>query len=304
MIFYPSRVRGGTKEYPYTPEKITGTCMVNPSYKLYHLLPNKNVLCDSGAFQDIDQHVRLTPEDALQRQITYRDYLRTLVQDVSFNYEALSIYDNMIGVDETVVCDSYGCRKVKSRGTVETAQGAISSTLHSAQYYATQRDVIDTKIIWIAQGVTPKQYVYECLEPMLTMAKTSDYVGMGGFCIIGKMKKVMLPVFFETLDLLLPMVQKKGIKRIHLFGVGIPDAVTYFAKQCQKFNIEGSTDTSAPEVAAVCFGGVYTKQGRQMSANAFMKKTRRLHWKKWEDYNPIKLAMANVYNYNTYIKGL
>jgi hypothetical protein len=303
MIFYPSRVRYGIRGYVYKPEKITGTCMVNPIYRIRDILPNTHVLCDSGSFQDIDKHIRLHPKDALERQLQYKTYLEK--ECAGIHFEGLAIYDNMVGVDEIMLCDQNGIyRKQKVRGNEETSLSAIQSTLDAADYYYTQRSRIDTKIIWIAQGIHPRQYIDACALPLLEYASSEDYFGLGGFCIIGRSKKRMLPIFYETVHELVPLVKKKGIQRIHVFGVSVPEAIEYLHTECKKYGIESSTDTSAPEVAARRYGNVYTKQGKQMAAKTFKKIYRKAHWKIWEDYNPIKLAMANVYVYHQYVKGL
>lgn len=300
LWFYPSKVYNGKKDFPYIPENITGRVMLNPKYKIKHIQPGTLAIVDSGAFQDIDDAIRLTPQAALERQLKYRDYLQTL--DPNFNYEAVCIYDQMAGVDEAVVIDVDGKRrKVKLRGTEETALNAIAETLHAAEYYSRQRDRINSRVVWIAQGINPKQYTEQCTIPLMDFAQRGDYFGFGGFCIIGKQRKRMLPVFYETVEMVLPVLQKKGIRRAHLLGVCLPEAVTYFAERCSTFGIVASTDSSAPEVAAVAFGKMY-RGGRQVSPEQM--KYRFGSWEKWTDYHPIKLAHANVRSYEMWSASL
>ncbi len=333
ILFYPSKIYNGTKEYPYTPEYITWRVMLNPKYKVSHLAKGVRCIVDSGAFQDIDAAIRLTPQQALKRQLDYRTYLTGITQDPHFNYEAVCIYDQMAGVDEHLTCldECYidyieyvtsntlhelglskpemrdilsKFKKVKQRGTEQSAARAVTETVKAAEYYSTQRSVINTKIVWIAQGINAEQYTNDCTVPLMDYAQKGDYFGFGGFCIIGKQRKRMLPIFYETVHKVLPVLRKKGIGRAHLLGVMIPDAVTFFVKECKKYGIVPSTDGSAPEVGAVAFGKTYSKDGRQIAPDQIRKIYNRDTWTKWEDYNPIKLAMANVRRYELWSSSL
>lgn len=333
ILFYPSKIYNGTKEYPYRPELITWRVMLNPKYRIKHLARGVRCIVDSGAFQDIDAAVRLTPAQALDRQLKYREYLIGITQDPLFNYEAVCIYDQMAGVDEHLTCldDCYieymyyvssgtlhelglkkgeikeilsKFKKIKARGTEETATNAVAETLRAAEYYASQRDEIRTKVVWIAQGINANQYTNDCTIPLMDFVQKGDYFGFGGFCIIGKQRKTMLPIFYETVDKVLPVLKKKGIGRAHLLGVMVPEAVKFFVQECRKYNIVSSTDGSAPEVAGVAFGKTYSKEGKQLAPEQIKKIYNRDTWIKWEDYNPIKLAMANVRRYELWSSSL
>ena len=283
MLFYPSKVYSGTKEKPYQPERITGRVMVNPKYKVSHI-EACDVICDSGAFQDIDKSVRLTPEQALARQLKYRNHLAVLLDNPSFTFEALCIYDQMAGVDECI--DECTGKKVKKRGTVESAKVAVDETLHAAQYYTSN---YQDRLMLIAQGINPEQYT-DCTHELLTLRRRDDYYGMGGFCIIGKQRKRMLPIFYATVDAVFPVIKSAQMKRVHLLGVCIPDAVEYAAKQAAYYGLELSTDSSAPEVGAYAFGKVYLPNGRQTYPK----------WRKYIDYDPRELAYKNVQTYHEY----
>lgn len=287
VSFYPSKIYGGTKQYPYNPESITQYVMLNPIYQVKSFYPNTIAICDSGAFQDIDKHNRLTPEQALHRQLKYRDKIRTYINQ-EWDYEAYCIYDQMIGVDECIVDG----KKVKRRGTIETGKKAIEDTLESAQYYYTQKNVL-SKIVYIAQGVTADQYI-DCTNSLMDMCTQNDYFGFGGFCIIGRQRKTMLPLFYETCTRVLEILKKKGIQRAHILGVCIPEAITYAAKEGKKFGITISTDSSAPEVNAVAFGKIYSDDMRLTTRD----------WDKWIDYNPIYLAYENVRRYSAWAMSL
>lgn len=286
--FYPSKVNAGSIQYPYMPEKITNRVMLNPKYQIKQFSHLPYAICDSGAFQDIDKHQRLTPDKALQRQLAYEFKIQTQFNNYDWRFESFCIYDQMIGVDECIIDG----KKIKQRGTEETGKQAIEDTLRSAVYYNSQRNKVST-ITYIAQGVTTEQYMY-CTKELLMLANEKDYYGFGGFCITGKQRKVMLPLFFGAVDAVLPLLRKKNIKRAHILGVCLPEAITYIVQKAKVVSIEISTDSSAPELNAVAFGKVYNEQGR-------------LHkhaGKKWIDYNPIDLAHENVRKYDVWMKGL
>lgn len=289
-MFYPSKVYVGKVGHPYDPEFITGRVMLNPKYRIKRLASNTKALCDSGAFQDIDKNKRLMPEEALNRQLKYRNFIRdNVVYDASWEFESICIYDQMIGVDECIIDG----KKKKVRGTVETGKIAVDDTLQSAHYYYTQRQTIPS-ITYIAQGVNSDQYV-ECTKELLTLMRPNiDYFGFGGFCIIGKQRKTMLPLFYETVYKVLPLLEEKGITRIHLLGVCIPDAVRFAVQESKKYGIHVSTDSSAPEMNAVAFGRTYNDDMR-LSVHCGTK---------WVDYNPIELAHENVRKYHLWMKSL
>lgn len=290
MWFYPSKVYSGTKEFPYAPELITQRIMLNPLYKVKTFkTSNIHALCDSGAFQDIDRQTRLTPEEALNRQLAYLKQLRKLFNNPLWNYEAISIYDQMVGVDEQIV----NGKKIKRRGTEETGILAIKDTLVAAEYYSSQRQQLPP-IIYIAQGINAEQYVQKAVIPLMDLMTTNDYFGFGGFCIIGRQRKKMLPIFFETVVQTIPILKKKGIKRIHIFGVCLKEAIEFLNKQCKNSGILCSTDSSAPELNAVAFGKGYNEN---LIANV-------KHGRKWIDYNPIELAHDNIRKYNNWIEQL
>jgi hypothetical protein len=281
-VFYPSKV---LSRQGYYPETVRKRAMLNPKYKVKHFQFPFDSIMDSGAFQDIDKHIRLNPEAALKRQTDYISYIKTI--NSSFELEAICIYDQMIGIDEALIDG----KKVKKRGTEETGIAAVEDTLLSANYY---NKSYTERIVYIAQGVTPKQYMY-CTNELLTLMRTDDYFGFGGFCIIGKQKNLMLRTFLETLDVVLPVLKKKQLKRVHLLGVCIPDAITMFNKKCRQYSIKWSTDSSAPEVAARRFGRTYNRiTGRQHAKK----------WIKYKDYDPYDLALENIESYNTWIESL
>lgn len=288
-LFYPSKVYKGRKDKLYLPESITDRIMLNPVYKMKNIMGTPLCICDSGAFQDIDKETRLTPMNALLRQVRYRDMIAK--EKDGFNFEAFCIYDQMIGVDECIIDG----KKVKLRGTEDTAKQAIQDTLGSAQVYYKYRDEYNVdKVVWISQGVTPKQYLQECTIPLLDYFRDDDYYGFGGFCIIGRMRKIMLPLFYETVSLVLPALKSRNIKRVHVLGVCIPEAIKHIVHESRKYSITVSTDSSAPEINALAFGKSYNNEMRATIYNGI----------KNIDYDPIDLAHNNVRSYATWMKQL
>lgn len=103
VLFYPSRNNNTLNGRVWRPEQVNGHVMLNATrrYQVRELLPDTCAICDSGAFQDIDQSTRLSPEQALQRQLDYEQRLQSTMGQ-EWHFEAMCIYDQMAGVDEQV----------------------------------------------------------------------------------------------------------------------------------------------------------------------------------------------------------
>jgi hypothetical protein len=294
--FYPSKANdklnaGGFGRLPFQPERV-GRVMLNPHYPIRRLMPGTRAICDSGAFQDIDAGTRLLPWTALDRQLRFEEQLRWRTGDHNFHFEAVVIYDQMAGVDEAL--DEWG-RKVKKRGTHDTAAVAVAETLRAARYYATQRERIRGRIAWVGQGVTPDQYVNDCVLPMRKLMRPGDWFAFGGFCIIGK-NRSLLPVFCTTLPRVLDALISVGITRYHLLGVCVPDAVEFAAAEAARRGVAVSTDSSAVEFASLVNGAVYVN-GR-WTRGPWTKEQKGI------DYNPVDLAHRNIVAYSEWAYSL
>lgn len=283
VLFYPSKTHDRLNGFAFTPELYTGRVMLNPKYKVTEVLPQTEIICDSGAFQDIDTHIRLTPQMALERQLRFRDRFKHV-------FEATCIYDQMQGVDEQIVDG----KKIKQRGTEESGRKAVLETLRAAEYYASKRSEIG-RIVFIAQGINPSQYVQECVLPMLPMMTPDDYFGFGGFCIIGRQSSLK-PLFYATLQQTLPYLKERGIRRVHLLGVQVADAVNFAACEVQKYGMELSLDGSSMEINAV-FGKVY-------DGNTAMFRKRWEKEDKMVKYHPNPLAHQNTAQYQKWCLSL
>jgi hypothetical protein len=313
MLFYPSKTNDKLNTKPFHPESVNGLVMLNPNYPIKILLDANDpwycakcerwhkgpcAICDSGAFQHIKDGQRLMVHAALDRQLRLEEQIRWHNNNHDWHFESVCIYDQMAGVDETVV----NGKKVKQRGTPETARKAVTQTLESAAYYNRQRHKIQGRIMFIGQGVTPDQYINDCLVPMLDYMQPGDYFGFGGFCIWGRMPKRITPIAHETILRALPLLWQCGIRRIHLLGVMYAPAVEWVSTLINWINDvarkEGficSTDGSGPEQAGTIAGCEYIK-GRQVKA--FTKE------QKWIDYHPHDLAMDNIREYHQWASAL
>lgn len=297
MNFYPCKNNDKLNGDLFKPESVSGRVMINPVYPIKKLLADHidlNALFDSGAFQDITGH-RLFHWTALDRQLTMIRRLRFYIKNHYWRAESLFIYDQMAGVDEIVI----NGKKIKQRGTEETAKKAVEETLQSARYYNSKRDDIyehSKSLAFVGQGIDPDQYV-QCVKDMMQFMRPGDYFGFGGFCIIGRMPKRMMPVFEETfprvLDLLIPF----GITRFHLLGVCYAPAVRFADWEAKIRKVEISNDGSAPELSATTKGVVYRDDGTQ-DGTVWTKE------QKYKEYFPCTLAMDNIKTYTHWASSL
>ena len=170
-------------------------------------IANCRLLFDSGAFPEVRIDRRITPEQALNRQLEQLTQFPVRPQEVW-----LVSYDRLI--DEKYVD---GDRK-KERWSVEEAEGAVRETVAAAQYLDSQRDRLkEFVLVQSCQGVDAAQYV-DCVRKVLDYCQPQDVLGLGGWCILGKQKS-WLPTFWETIKQIVPLIAEAGIKKIHLFGV-------------------------------------------------------------------------------------
>lgn len=191
--------------------------------------PGTQVIQDSGAFSDGPGH-RLSFEQALARQITHAErsgYEQQITHRAS--------YDLLINEK----------RQDGSWRENET-EDAVETTVRAARFMARQKG--NKGAILSAQGVTPQQYA-RCAEQIIPLIEPArDIIGLGGFCLIGIKPKKYLPVFLETISIVLPMIGQAGIKRVHLWGVCYIKALGPFQWLCDQYNIEASTDSAGPVV--------------------------------------------------------
>lgn len=197
-----------------------------------------SVLQDSGAFQD-SWGDRLSFEQALERQRQHAseyNYTEKIIGRVS--------YDLLI---DEVWQDG---QRSKKRWNVQDAAKAITETIAAAEYLKAHNEE-NYPLFLSVQGVDSLQY-FECAKeiiPMLDLER--DTLGLGGWCIIGKLPKVMIPVFRDTINQVIPYAAAEGVKRIHIFGVIYPNALGELLWICNQYGIELSTDSASPAIHPV-----------------------------------------------------
>jgi hypothetical protein len=204
-------------------------------------IANLRYLLDSGAFSDAPE-ARLTPDRALDRQLQWEAKAADL-WGVPVASEAIVSYDLLI--DEVWT----GGVRHKRRWSVEDAEAAVRETVDAAAYLASRRrELQPRRLVLSCQGVDASQYV-ECTVAVLSHAEPDDWIGLGGWCIVGRFT-TWLPEFRRTMARVVPLVAAHGITRVHLFGVLYEPAVAALLWLADQYGIEVSTDSTAPVLAA------------------------------------------------------
>jgi hypothetical protein len=201
---------------------------------------NSKILYDSGAFTDVLTNCRVTPEEALDRQLSTLERLPRVRETFLVSYDLL--------IDEKYV---NGTRK-KERWTVSEGDKAVDATVAAAEYLNSQRYRLqDFTLVQSCQGVNAEQYK-SCVEEVLAYCQPGDCLGLGGWCILGKQKR-WLPTFFQVIDEIIPAIAEAGIDRVHIFGVtwykpirGCIPPLPVLLHQCDRYGIKLTTDGRSP----------------------------------------------------------
>ncbi len=197
------------------------------------------VIQDSGAFSD-GPGDRLSFEAALGRQIRHAE---------RYNYRDqithIASYDLLI--DEKWK-DGVRC---KARWTAQEAQAAVDETVAAAEFMARQRN--GAGLVLSAQGVDVDQYA-GCVEWIVPLLERGDMLGLGGWCIIGKMPKRMMPVFRRVVRAVVPMAALAGVEQLHIWGVIYAPALGELLWMCDRYGLELSTDSAGPTMRPAAFG--------------------------------------------------
>jgi len=287
MDFYPGKNNNELNTQPFAPERVTGRVMVNPHYRV-DLAPGTRYVIDSGAFQERDMRDRLQPWQALDRQLRLEAQIE--YGDCGAPAEAIVTYDMLVGVDEALIDG----RRVKTRGTEETAAPAVFETLRSARHYKSQEDRIRGAIAYAAQGATVGQYMGCVAELLPLMRPRRDWLALGGFCIIGRMPSLK-KTFYTVLAEALPLCAATGVDHIHILGVTVADAIERAIAIGRDYpGVTLSTDSTGPEMCAV-FGRGYSN-GRQTA--------RYTRAQKYIDYHPATFAIENIRDYSSWMEAL
>jgi len=276
MRFYVSKCHNSLNSVDYTPEKYSDYICINPYYPV-KITNDANFIIDSGAFQDVGKQAkRLEFQDALKRQL---DFEKT-VTDNHRKAEAIVSYDHL--VDEQY---DEGRGQFKERVQAKVSRKYVAETIDAAKFLAENREELaPRRLILSCQGTTVNQYLY-CVNKILEIADEDDIIGLGGFCIISK-SKIYEEQFYNVINKAFPKIEKKGIRRVHIFGVGLFRALIQ-ADICAHVNgLECSYDTSSCEMNSV-FGKMFDPQ-RQVMSKVFSRN------QKYEAYLPAKLAEFNI----------
>ena len=300
MIFFPSKNRNALNGLPFDPEEITGTAMVNPHYPSVSVAHGTEVLIDSGAFQARDLRRRLHPMEALDRQTAFASRLAAGARGLKLR---VVTYDMLLGVDEALTADG---ERVKRRGDARTAAGAVTQTMWSASLYAERREALrraGVGLCFAAQGATVEQYL-RCTRALLDVMEEGDWFAFGGFCIVG-MQPSLKPQFVATVAAVLPLLAARGIRRAHILGVCVHDALLAAAALGRAHGVVLSTDSSSIEVNSV--------HGKVWDAAHMENSPRGGPWRKvWGKeakrapggYHPCTLALANIERFAAWARGL
>lgn len=194
-------------------------------------------LLDSGAFSDSPE-CRLSPEAALERQLTWERRAAESLGAPFWQAEAIVSYDRLIG---TAAADS-----------------AVRETVDNAAFLCSRReDLAPRKLVLACQGMESGQYA-ECASGILRHATPPDWFGLGGWCLLGR-AKTLLPEFLRTCRIVLPLVAAAGLRHCHLFGVLWEPALGALLWLCDQLGLSASCDSAAPILA--CTRGDARKAG-------------------------------------------
>lgn len=228
-------VGGLSKKIHAEPVRIIGNVMFSAYFNPNHDglngqdLSKINLFLDSGAFQRFKNNQRISSEESLELQLIRENQLATTAY-------ALASNDRLI--DEKDVLG----REVKQRWTVEEGWLAVNQTVAAAEYLASQRKFLGDRICVLGcQGVDAKQYAV-CVREVLQVAEETDWIGLGGWCILGKQQKWM-PTFRQTLIEVIPLIAHSSVKHIHIYGVMFEPALGNLLWMCDRYGLTCSTDS-------------------------------------------------------------
>jgi hypothetical protein len=200
------------------------------------------VLLDSGAFSDAPAR-RLTPQGALERQLRW-ETLASATWSGPCRAHALVSYDRLI--DEKWD----GGVRWKERWTAREADAAVRETVEAARHLAAQRArLAPRRLVLACQGVDAAQYA-ECVAGVLEVARPGDWLGLGGWCVLGRWQRRWLPAFWATLHAVLPRIAARGVGHVHVFGVLWLPALGGLVWLADRHGLTVSADSSAPLLAA------------------------------------------------------
>lgn len=276
MKFYASKTHDVLNGTPFNPEEVIDTICLNPKYPTrVRWRHNTKWIMDSGAFQDVSIDRRLTPGEALNRQL---DYIRTFPPTVVTNGRIVS-YDRL--VDEQFNA-TFG--QFKQRVSEAVGEEYVEETIKAAEYLVSERSKLDQGLILSCQGATVPQYI-DCADKIIGMACGSDTIGIGGFCILSK-SQTYEKDYYRVIREIFPKMATHGIKKAHIFGMGVFRVLLQTDLFARRYGIDISYDTSSAEVNAT-MGRLFDPMNMQL-VNVFGKEHKRL------GYEPAEVALLNI----------
>lgn len=238
------------------PQDLGGKRMFTAAHKpekVVHAQPVEGAL-DSGAFTDVMENRRLDVESALVRQLAW-ERIASEKWGQAFQAARLVSYDRLIDEKWT------GTARAKQRWTVKEAESAVAETIAAAKHLDSQRAVLaPRRLVLSLQGVDAFQY-QECAVEVLKLAASDDWIGLGGWCILG-MRKRWMPTFWQTMRLVLPIIAASGVRHIHIFGVLYLPVLGGLLHLADHYGLTVSTDSTAPVLA--CTWKDWKKAGARM----------------------------------------
>ncbi|HET8647334.1 MAG TPA: hypothetical protein VFO85_17690 [Vicinamibacteria bacterium] len=248
-------VGGHTARVQGEPQNLGGDRMFTAAHRPNRVAGGHTVdvygLLDSGAFTD-PPHKRLTPVAALDRQLTWERRASDLW---GFAFQAAGLVSYDLLIDETWVAGE----RHKRRWDVRSADAAMGITVEAARYLAGERARLAPRtLILSCQGVDAYQYD-DCAAEVLQVARPGDWIGLGGWCILGRQRRWM-PTFWQTLRRVLPRIAQAGIGHVHIFGVLYQPALGGLTWLADQHGLTVSTDSTAPVLACTWRGEAKLKK--------------------------------------------
>lgn len=252
MILYLSKIRDVLNKKPFDIDTMHGYVCLNPKYANVTLEnPNTKILMDSGAFQDTEGNKRVSFQEALDRQLK-------LEAAVGVQIERIVSYDFI---------------------------GNVKETVEANRFLAEKRDELyPRQLVLMIQGMNADEYL-DCLKQTLEIAKPGDCIGFGGIALAGRLK-AMREKLYETLSKGLGYVSEKGIKDIHLFGVGTFEVLKQAKRLCKGYDINLSCDTSSVEVRSIMGNVINMEQEKWIKTYS--------REDKYVNYHPCDLTKDNI----------
>lgn len=199
---------------------------------------NCSALLDSGAFSGDDGEC----EEALCNQLHWEEQASKL-WGYKFQSEYLASRDYLIpqwyGANDYMAADW---------------DLYVEKTIEAAKFLS-QSSLGDRIKILGCQGASISQY-RRCVDSVLNFAQPDNCIGLGGWRNIG-IYKSWQPSFEDLLCEIIPLIATAEIKKIHIYGVLYLQALGRLQYICDQYQIQLSTDSCSPMVAARNRNGKY-----------------------------------------------